>query len=90
MTLWFEWLGQRIAVKGLETFDSVRGLKYLGMVYPRHQESDQGNRRRHKRNQWTRQDNEYFAPLWAKHNGSSELDLTCCSQGAQQKVAGTS
>ena len=29
----FEWLGQRIAVKGLETFDSVRGLKYLEMVY---------------------------------------------------------
>ena len=29
----FEWLGQRIAVKGLETFDSVRGLKYLGMLY---------------------------------------------------------
>ena len=23
----FEWLGQRIAVNGLETFDSVRGLK---------------------------------------------------------------
>ena len=29
----FEWLGQRIAVKGLETFDSVRGLKYLEVVY---------------------------------------------------------
>ena len=29
----FEWLGQRIAVKGLETFDSVRGLKCLGMLY---------------------------------------------------------
>ena len=29
----FEWLGQRIAVTGLETFDSVRGLKYLGMLY---------------------------------------------------------
>ena len=29
----FEWLGQRIAVKGLETFDPVRGLKFLGMVY---------------------------------------------------------
>ena len=29
----FEWLGQLIAVKGLETFDSVRGLKNLGMVY---------------------------------------------------------
>ena len=29
----FEWLGQRIAVKGLETFDSMRGLRYLGMVY---------------------------------------------------------
>ena len=29
----FEWLGQRIAVKGLETFDSARGLKYLVMVY---------------------------------------------------------
>ena len=28
----FEWLGQRIAVKGLEAFDSVRGLKYLEMV----------------------------------------------------------
>ena len=28
----FEWLGQRIAVKGLETFDSVRGLKFLGLV----------------------------------------------------------
>ena len=28
-----EWLGQSIAVKGLETFDSVRGLKDLGMVY---------------------------------------------------------
>ena len=27
----FERLGQRIAVKGLETFDSVRGLKYLGV-----------------------------------------------------------
>ena len=24
----FEWMGQRIAVKGLETLDSVRGLKY--------------------------------------------------------------
>ena len=29
----FEWLGQRFAVKGLETFDSVRGLKFLGMVH---------------------------------------------------------
>ena len=29
----FDWLGMRIAVKGLETFDSARGLKYLGMVY---------------------------------------------------------
>ena len=28
----FEWLGQRIAVKGLETLDSERGLKYLGML----------------------------------------------------------
>ena len=28
----FDWLGMRIAVKGLETFDSARGLKYLGMV----------------------------------------------------------
>ena len=26
----FEWFGQHTAVKGLETFDSVRGLKYLG------------------------------------------------------------
>ena len=26
-------MGQRIAVKGLETFDFVRGLQYLGMVY---------------------------------------------------------
>ena len=107
-----------IVVKGLETFDSVRGLKYLEMVYytfpggylettpsgdiermasmmgviwtpkrPRHQESDQGNRRKQKRNQWTRQDNECFAPLWERHSGSSELDL---NQGAQQKVAGTS
>ena len=31
----FEWLGQRVAVKSLETFDPVRGLKYLGMVYYR-------------------------------------------------------
>ena len=29
----FEWLGQRIAVKGPETFHSVRGLMYLGMVH---------------------------------------------------------
>ena len=29
----FEWFGQCIAVKGLETFDSMRGLKYLEMVY---------------------------------------------------------
>ena len=29
----FESLGQHIAVKGLETFDSVRGPKFLGMVY---------------------------------------------------------
>ena len=29
----FDWLGQRTAVKGPETFDSVRGAEYLGMVY---------------------------------------------------------
>ena len=29
----FEWLGQLIAVKGLETLDSVRGLEYPGMAY---------------------------------------------------------
>ena len=28
----FDWLGQRIAVEGLETFDSARGLQYLEMV----------------------------------------------------------
>ena len=33
ITILFEWLGQRIAFKSLETFDSVRGLMYLRMVY---------------------------------------------------------
>ena len=28
-----DWLGQRIAVKGLETFDSAGGLKYLEVTY---------------------------------------------------------
>ena len=31
----FEWLGQRVSVKCLETFDPVRVLKYLRMVYYR-------------------------------------------------------
>ena len=30
----FDWLGMRIAVEGLETFDSARGLKYLGSWIP--------------------------------------------------------
>ena len=106
----FEWLGQRIAVKGLETLDSVRVLKYLGMVYHTvpggylettpsgyieglasrmgvthaTTPSTPGIRPRQpteaEEKPMMRQDTECFAPLWARHNGFSELDLTCCVQ----------
>ena len=106
----FDWLGMRIAVKGLETLDSARGLKYLGMVYntipagflettlagyiegmasmmgvmhaktpttpgfrtPHPTEADE--------KRWTQQDNECFAPSWARHTGSSEHHQASCTQ----------
>ena len=90
----FDWLGQRTAVKGLETFDSARGLKHPGMVHDTIpggylettpsasmmcvMHAAHGTRQRQTRNLWTQQDNECSVPSLARHNGSAEPGQTCC------------